>query len=93
MVGLILAFIFLTPREWFRDQPKPSSVIMLEAHAGADLLWIAPELLAGIPDEEKMAKATALVEAKLARRATVVRLDTILDSENEPTGYMVLLKP
>ena len=22
MVGIILAFIFLTPRDWFRDQPR-----------------------------------------------------------------------
>ena len=35
MVGIILAFIFLTPREWFRDQPrippKASSIAMLPA--------------------------------------------------------------
>lgn len=23
MVGIILAFIFLTPRAWFHDQPRP----------------------------------------------------------------------
>ena len=26
---LILAFIFLTPRDFFRDQPKAASVLML----------------------------------------------------------------
>lgn len=26
MVGLILAFIFLTPRQFFRDQPRPFTV-------------------------------------------------------------------
>ena len=37
MVGLILAFIFLTPRDWFRDQPKASSVVMLPSESGANV--------------------------------------------------------
>ena len=35
MVGLILAFIFITPREWFRDQPRANSIVMLPAERGA----------------------------------------------------------
>lgn len=32
MVAIILAFIFLTPRHWFRDQPRPT-VDHLTLHA------------------------------------------------------------
>jgi hypothetical protein len=93
MVALILAFIFLTPRGLFRDQPRPSSIIMLEGHQGLDVLWLAPDVLQGIPESEKAAKATALIAKKLGKGVTLVRLDTILDAEKEPTGYMALVKP
>ncbi len=43
IVALILAFIFLTPREIFRDQPKAANVVMLPAEQGTGLFWIAPE--------------------------------------------------
>jgi hypothetical protein len=93
MVGLILAFIFLTPRGLFRDQPRPTSIVMLEGHEGLDVLWIAPEVLQAIPESEKATKATALIAQKLGRRVTLVRLDTILDAEKVPTGYMALVNP
>ncbi|MFN9754336.1 MAG: hypothetical protein ACK55L_02935 [bacterium] len=36
VVLLIVAFIFFTPREWFRDQPRASSIVMLPL-AGAEV--------------------------------------------------------
>ena len=93
MVALILAFIFLTPRELFRDQPRPPSVVMLQGHEGLDVFWLAPEMLQGVPESERASKATALIAKKLGRRIALVRLDTILDAEKEPTGYMALVKP
>jgi hypothetical protein len=93
MVVLILAFIFLTPRDLFRDQPRPTSIVMLEGHEGLDVLWIAPELLQAVPESEKSSAATALIAKKLGRGVTLVRLDTILDAEKQPTGYMALVKP
>ena len=93
MVALILAFIFLTPRGMFRDQPRPTSIVSLEGHSGLDVLWLAPELLQGVPESEKSSKATALIVKKLGRGVTLVRLDTILDAEKEPTGYMALVQP
>lgn len=29
MVAMILAFIFLTPRHWFRDQPRPAATAVV----------------------------------------------------------------
>jgi hypothetical protein len=93
MVALILAFIFLTPRGVFRDQPRPTSIVMLEGHQGLDVLWLAPDVLQGVPESEKASRATTLIAKKLGRSVTLVRLDTILDAEKEPTGYMALVKP
>jgi len=49
MVGLILAFIFLTPRHFFRDQPRPftartATVTMVSANGGHffEILGVGP---------------------------------------------------
>src|SRR5579862_2831651 len=64
MVALILAFIFLTPREFFHDQPKAASVVMLPAEGSGGMFWIEPELLAGVPPVNHVSKAAALVNAR-----------------------------
>lgn len=92
MVALILAFLFLTPRSWFRDQPRPASIVVLEGQEGADMLWLAPELLDGVPDAEKVRRAAALIETKLGRKVEILRLDTILDAEKVPTGYVAMVR-
>jgi hypothetical protein len=93
MVGLILAFIFLTPPGVFRDKPRPPSIVGLQGHEGLDVFLLGPEVLQGVPEPQRASKATAEIAKKLGRRVTLVRLDTILDAENEPTGYMALVKP
>ncbi len=93
MVGLILAFIFLTPRDWFRDQPKASSVVMLPAEHGSSVFWIEPQLLAGVPEAERMQKASALLRARFKTKQNLVRLQPILDSEEEVKGYMAFTTP
>ena len=92
MVGLILAFIFLTPRVFFRDQPKAASVVMLPAEDGGGLFWIGPELLSGVPQNELLSKATALVNARFKTRKIVSRVDPIFDSERDIQGYMAFIK-
>ena len=92
MVALILGFTFLTPRGWFRDQPRAAHIVMIEGHAGSDV-WLAPELLAGVPESQRLAKASALVQGKFGRGFTVVRLQPILDPESEITGYMLQVQP
>jgi len=92
MVGLILGFIFLTPGDWFRDRPRPANIVMIEGHEGSDV-WIAPELLAGVPEAQRLGKATSLVQNKFGRGVSVVRVQAILDPESEITGYMVQVRP
>jgi hypothetical protein len=92
VVALILAFIFLTPKAWFRDQPRAANIVMIEGHAGSDV-WLAPELLAGVPDSQRLARASDLVQGKFGRAFTVVRVQPILDPESEVSGYMVQVQP
>jgi len=93
MVGLILAFIFLTPREWFRDQPRASSIVMLPAEHGSTVFWMDSEQLGGVPEVERAGRASALLQAHTGKKYKVVRLEPIVDSEQEIKGYMAFTTP
>jgi hypothetical protein len=92
MVGLILAFIFLTPREVFRDQPKPASVVMLPEQGGGAFL-IETRLLEGVAPQDRAATATRLVNARYKTRTTVVRVEPIMDAEDDVIGYTAYTHP
>lgn len=94
MVALILAFIFLTPREFFRDQPKPKDVVMIPSEAGASVFWIDPELLVSYAEQERPARAEALLRNQSrGQRLRLVRLEPIFDAEKEIKGFMAFTEP
>lgn len=88
MVGLILAFIFLTPRAVFKDQPKAASVVMLP---GGSFL-IEPKSLSGIPEADWEKKATALVNARYKTNKPVTHVEPVYDDE-ELIGYSASIRP
>lgn len=92
MVGLILAFIFLTPRAWFRDQPRASSIVMLPSEHGS-VFWMDAEQFSSSTEADRPAKASALLKARTGKRYDVVRLEPIVDSEKEIKGYMAFTTP
>jgi hypothetical protein len=96
MVGVILAFMFLTPRSWFRDQPRTpqaSLVALLGAGHGNNVFWIEPELLAGVPEDQRLAKLSGILKNRTGKAHAISRLEPILDSEGEVKGYMAFAKP
>jgi hypothetical protein len=97
MVGLILAFVFLTPREWFHDQPripKASQIAMLPGAHGTNVFWIDSELLAGVPDSERDGRATQMLRVQTGTKSLeVTRLEPIRDSEEEIKGFLAFTKP
>jgi len=92
MVVIILAFIFLTPREWFRDQPRiprANSIAMLPGQSGGTYL-IDPALLDGIPEDQRLARLTQILKTG----KPVLRLQPIYDeSEQELKGYVAFTTP
>jgi hypothetical protein len=95
MVGLILAFLFLTPRAWFNDQPRmpgASRIAILRGH-GATIYWLDAELLAGLPEADRRAKAEELLRARIGETRPLVRLEPALDSESELKGYIAFTRP
>ena len=97
MVAIILAFIFLTPREWFKDQqriPRASNIAMLPGEHSSDMYWIDPELLSGVPENQRFPKLAEILKARIGKKQSVLRLQPIYDdSENELKGYVAFTKP
>src|SRR4051812_32429287 len=95
MVGIILVFIFLTPRDWFRDQPRipqASRIAMLPCDNGSLCpFYVESGLLAEIPENQRVAKLTQMLQKSTGnRRLTVVRIEPILNSEEELQGYIAV---
>ena len=97
MVAIILAFLFLTPRSWFRDQPRiprAASIAMLPVEHGAGMYWIDPELLSGIPENQRLSKLSEILRTSSGRNQPVQRLQPIHDeSEGELKGYIAFTDP
>jgi hypothetical protein len=88
IVALIIAFVFLTPRDFFGDQPRPASVTMIQGADGKDAFWIEADMLAGVPESDRVQRANALIREKARGRHSVVRVEPVLGSEQELKGYM-----
>ena len=92
VVVIILAFIFLTPRAWFRDQPRiprANRIAMLPGDHGG-MLWIDPELLTGVPENQRLTKLNHILKTG----KPIVRLQSIYDeSEHELKGYIAFTNP
>ena len=90
MVGLILAFIFLMPRDVFKDQPNPAANIVMLGGG----VWIPPRLLDGVPEDQLVPKATALIKARYkAHPPNISSVEPINDeATHEVTGYMAFTK-
>ncbi len=92
MVAIILAFIFLTPREWFRDQPRANNVVMVPSEHGS-AFWMDPELLDGVSETERLNRASHMIQARTGKQHTISRVEPIFDSEKEIRGYMAFTNP
>ncbi len=93
VVGLILAFIFLTPRAVFKDQPRAPQVVRLPAHDGAGVFFVEAGLLNADSPETLNAQASAVVSKRVGRKAEAVRVHPVTAGEGEPAGFLVYLKP
>jgi len=96
IVGLILAFIFLTPRSWFRDQPrelKASRISLPRGAPGQVVYWLEAELLSGVAPGDRQRKAGEILRTREGRKLEVLSLESVADSENEIKGYVAFTKP
>lgn len=89
VVALILIFIFFTPREFFRDQPKAQSIVLLPNEApGQEVFYLEPKLLLETPEDARFQRAAALLERRDGKRRSLYRLTPIYDAEKDLNGFM-----
>lgn len=94
VVALILLFIFATPREWFRDQPKAASVVLMSSLHGSNRVFIATELLSNIPERDRAPRAQTLIRERTGKAWHVVRVEPIRDeAEQEIKGFIAYTAP
>jgi hypothetical protein len=92
VVGLILIFIFATPREWFRDLPRASSVVLISSHSGYDQIFLEAALLEGVPEAERSKRAAELIRQKTGKQPKVVRIEVIRD-QADLKGFIAYTTP
>jgi hypothetical protein len=93
-VGLILLFIFVTPREWFRDQPKASSIVLMSSLHSSERVFIATELLENVPEEARPARVENLIHQRTGKSWHVIRVEPIRDeAEQEIKGFIAYMAP
>ena len=94
VVTLILLFIFATPRDWFRDQPRASGVMLMTSIKGSSSVFIAADLLGGIAASQRAARAEALIHKRTGKRWHVVRVEPIRDeAEQDLKGFIAYTAP
>jgi hypothetical protein len=91
IVAVLLLFIFLTPRDWFRDQPRTPQSSAISLLPGS--YWLEPELLNGVPEDQQSAKAASILQARYKKRQLVTQLQPIYNSERELQGFIVFTRP
>jgi hypothetical protein len=83
VVGLILVFIFATPRDWFRDQPKPSSIILMSSQPGSSRVFIASDLLESVSEGQRANRAQELIHQRTGKSWHVARVEPIRDETTQ----------
>jgi hypothetical protein len=94
VVALILLFIFVTPREFFHDQPKASGIVLMTPSHGSSRFFVESELLSGVSEGGRVARAATLVRERFGRKVSVRRVEPIWDeAEKEVKGFIAYSTP
>ncbi len=92
-VAAILAFLFLTPREIFKDQPRPASIVQMPSDTGGSVYWLETSLLEPVPEAGRGFRAAELLRARTGKPVNVIKVEPIHDAEQEIRGFMAIVKP
>ncbi len=94
VVALILLFIFATPRDWFHDQPKASTVILMSSVNGSNTVFLAPELIGPVAEPLRPKRAEELIHERTGKKWHVTRVEPIRDQdEQEIKGFIAYTTP
>jgi hypothetical protein len=88
MCFLILIFIAFAPRAWFRDKPR----IPQASQISEGVFWMEPDLVDSVPQKDRLATLGKVLSDRTGKKLTLLRIEPIVDSENEKKGYMAFAK-
>ncbi len=88
MCAVILMFLFLAPRAWFRDQPR----IPHASQISEGVFWMEPDLVESVPATQRLEKLGRFLSNREGKRLTLTRIEPIVDSEKEVKGYMAFAR-
>jgi hypothetical protein len=94
--AVIVAFIFLSPQRWFRDQPRVPNVAEITSpttHPGESAFYVGPDVVESLPDEQRLVQISKILTTQRRRKITVIRIDPFYNSDQEVVGYMAYAKP
>ncbi len=94
--GVIILFIFFSPREWFRDQPRipnAAEITSLPSHQGESAFWVEPELVTALPEDQRLVEIGKLLTTRTRKTHVITRIEPIYDSEQVVKGYVAFAKP
>ena len=87
-------FVLATPREWFHDQPRAASVVLMSSLHGSNRVFISTELLEDVPEAQRSARAQALIRQHVGKTWRVVRVEPIQDpAQEEIKGFLAYTNP
>ena len=92
----ILMFIFLTPRELFRDQARPPSVRRIEALSEdptVEVFLVEPFVIDETPPAEVDEKLRTLLRQRTGRDLSILYTRPSTDDEGEVRAYLVYARP
>jgi hypothetical protein len=97
MVGLILAFIFLTPRAWFRDRPleplPAAEILLLLDDSSHKVYQVSAALLDADAQGSVVPSAKVVLEGHTGKSVEVVRAEPSLkDSHGRVVSYAVWVR-
>lgn len=96
IVIAILAFIFLTPREYFGDQPRPPVVRQVQElgdQNGTVVFWVDPSAVPAEPIEARDAKLQQLLYERSGLNLEVVSVENSMAPEGDLHAYIVYARP
>ncbi len=92
----ILAFIFLTPREFFGDQPRPPVVRQVQEVGdarGTMVFWVDPSTVKASNDQERDARLQELIRQRSGLNLEIVSVERSGAPGGELHAYIVYARP
>lgn len=96
IVIAILAFIFLTPREFFGDRPRPPVVRQVQElgdQNGTVVFWVDPSAVPAEPVEARDTKLQQLLYERSGLNLEVVSVESSMAPDGDLHAYIVYARP